>query len=95
MHWVDGPQSSEAGEMVIHERHRHRYEVNPACISALEDQGLQFIAKDDKAERMEILELRDHPWFVGVQFHPEYISKVLKPSRPILGFLAASAGCLS
>jgi len=42
---------------------------------------------------MEILELRDHPWFVGVQFHPEYLSRVLEPSRPYLGFLAASAGC--
>jgi len=43
---------------------------------------------------METLRLKDHQWFVEVHFHPEYLSKVLKPSRPQLGFLAASAFCL-
>lgn len=43
---------------------------------------------------MEILELQDHPWFVGTQYHPEYLSRVLRPSKPYLGFVAASAGCL-
>ena len=43
---------------------------------------------------MEIVELKDHPWFVGVQFHPEYLSRVLRPSPPYLGFMAASAGIL-
>ena len=43
---------------------------------------------------MEIIELEDHPWFVGVQFHPEYLSRVLVPSKPYLGFIAASAGIL-
>ncbi|KAI9782336.1 MAG: CTP synthase ura7 [Geoglossum umbratile] len=78
----------------ILERHRHRYEVNPQYIDRLAEGGLEFIGKDDKGERMEILELRDHPWFVGVQFHPEYLSRVLHPSKPYLGFVAASAGCL-
>ncbi|KAJ9639391.1 CTP synthase ura7 [Coniosporium tulheliwenetii] len=72
------------------ERHRHRYEVNPDYIKRLEAGGLIFIGKDDKAERMEIIEFKDHPWFVGVQFHPEYLSRVLDPSRPYLGFVAAS-----
>ena len=79
---------------VILERHRHRYEVNPAYIDRLTAEGLNFIGKDDKGVRMEIIELKDHPWYVGVQFHPEFLSRVLHPSRPILGFLAASAGCL-
>lgn len=79
---------------VILERHRHRYEVNPKYIERLTSHGLSFIGKDDKGERMEILELRDHPWFVGVQFHPEYLSRVLEPSKPYLGFVAASSGCL-
>ncbi|MCJ1410661.1 CTP synthase ura7 [Ptychographa xylographoides] len=79
---------------VILERHRHRYEVNPEYIERLLSNGLHFIGKDDSGERMEILELRDHPWFVGVQFHPEYLSRVLEPSKPYLGFVAASAGCL-
>ena len=79
---------------VINERHRHRYEVNPEFIERLESQGLTFVGKDDKNERMEVIELKDHPWYVGVQFHPEYLSRVLDPSRPYLGFVAASAGYL-
>lgn len=78
----------------IDERHRHRYEVNPEYVDRLGDAGLNFIGKDEKGERMEVLELKDHPWFVGVQFHPEYLSRVLSPSKPFLGFVAASAGVL-
>jgi CTP synthase len=83
-----------AGKEEILERHRHRYEVNPAYIERIEKGGLTFIGKDDKGERMEVIELKDHPWYVGVQFHPEYLSRVLDPSRPYLGFVAASAGLL-
>jgi CTP synthase len=79
-------------EPAILERHRHRYEVNPDYIDRLS--GLNFIGKDDKGERMEIIELKDHPFFVGVQFHPEYLSRVLRPSPPYLGFVAACAGVL-
>jgi CTP synthase len=78
----------------INERHRHRYEVNPEYIDRLAQSGLHFIGKDNKGERMEIIELKDHPYFVGVQFHPEYLSRVLNPSKPYLGFVAASAGML-
>ena len=78
----------------INERHRHRFEVNPAYIDQLQAKGLTFIGKDDTGVRMEVIELKDHPWFVGVQFHPEYISRVLHPSKPYLGFIAASAGML-
>lgn len=85
---------STASPLIISERHRHRYEVNPSYIDRLTARGLSFVGKDDSGERMEILELKDHPWFVGVQFHPEYLSRVLRPSKPYLGFLAASSGCL-
>lgn len=78
----------------INERHRHRYEVNPNYIDQLQEKGLTFIGKDETGVRMEIIELKDHPWFVGVQFHPEYLSRVLVPSRPYLGFIAAAAGML-
>jgi CTP synthase len=82
------------GVGTVEERHRHRYEVNPDYIVKLEQGGMDFIGKDDKGERMEIVELKGHPFFVGVQFHPEYLSRVLKPSPPYLGFVAASAGLL-
>ena len=82
------------GAGTINERHRHRYEVNPEYIKQLSDAGMNFIGKDDKGERMEIVELKEHPFFVGVQFHPEYLSRVLKPSPPYLGFVAASCGLL-
>jgi CTP synthase len=75
----------------VNERHRHRYEVNPEYIDRLSAAGLNFIGKDDKGERMEIV---DHPFFVGVQYHPEFMSRVLRPSPPYLGFVAASAGIL-
>ncbi|CAH0015571.1 unnamed protein product [Clonostachys rhizophaga] len=78
----------------ILERHRHRYEVNPGMVEQIESSGLAFVGKDTKGERMEIIEIKDHPWFVGVQFHPEYLSRVLSCSRTVLGFFAASAGCL-
>lgn len=83
-----------AGKPEILERHRHRYEVNPEYIERLEKGGLSFVGKDEAGERMEVVEIKDHPWFVGVQFHPEYLSRVLDPSRPYLGFVAASAGML-
>lgn len=79
----------------INERHRHRYEVNPDYIERLQEKGLTFIGKDETGVRMEIIELKDHPWFVGVQFHPEYLSRVLHPSKPYLGFVASAAGMLS
>jgi CTP synthase len=72
------------------ERHRHRYEVNPAEVARLEASGLTFVGKDERGERMQILELRDHPFFVGLQPHPEFCSRPLNPSPPFLGFVAAA-----
>lgn len=76
------------------ERHRHRYEVNPKLIARIEAEGLHFVGKDESEQRMEIIELKDHKFYVGTQYHPEYCSKVLDPSRPFLGLVAASAGIL-
>ena len=75
----------------VFERHRHRYEVNIDMVDQLEKAGMIFVGKDTTMQRMEIMELRDHPYFVGVQFHPEYTSRPLKPSVPYLGLLLASA----
>ncbi|KAH6685868.1 CTP synthase [Plectosphaerella plurivora] len=81
--------------LIVHERHRHRYEVDPAYVQTLESNGLHLVGRDETGIRTEVVEIRDHTWFVGVQFHPEYTSKVLGPNRCILGFFAACAGCLA
>ncbi|XP_047332502.1 CTP synthase 2-like [Impatiens glandulifera] len=78
----------------IDERHRHRYEVNPDMIEKFEDAGLSFIGKDESGQRMEIVELLDHPYFIGVQFHPEFKSRPGKPSPLFLGLIAAACGQL-
>ncbi|XP_075231690.1 CTP synthase isoform X2 [Lycorma delicatula] len=82
------------GKDRIEERHRHRYEVNPEFVSQLEAAGLKFVAKDEQKERMEILELKGHPYYVATQFHPEYLSRPLAPSPPFLGLILASCGKL-
>ncbi|KAF5910276.1 hypothetical protein HPG69_014508 [Diceros bicornis minor] len=78
----------------LEERHRHRFEVNPVLKKCLEDQGLKFVGQDVGGERMEIVELEDHPFFVGVQYHPEFLSRPIKPSPPYFGLLLASVGRL-
>ncbi|EYU43611.1 hypothetical protein MIMGU_mgv1a003214mg [Erythranthe guttata] len=78
----------------IDERHRHRYEVNPDMVQRLEDAGLSFTGKDESGRRMEIVEVSNHPYFVGVQFHPEFKSRPGKPSALFLGLVAAATGQL-
>lgn len=70
---------------VIEERHRHRYEVNPEYIERLEAAGLRFVGKDETKTRMEVAVVDNHPYYVTVQFHPEYLSRPLSPSPPFLG----------
>ena len=71
----------------ISERHRHRYEVNPDMVESIEKSGLSFVGKDTKGERMEVVEIRDHPWFVGVQFHPNISAESWRPAGPSWGSL--------
>lgn len=78
----------------IEERHRHRYEVNPSYIKQFEDSGMQFVGRDVEGKRMEVMEIKGHPYFVGVQYHPEYISRPVRPSPPYLGLILASIGKL-
>ncbi|XP_053693745.1 CTP synthase-like [Sabethes cyaneus] len=78
----------------IEERHRHRYEINPQYVAQLEEKGMQFVGHDSEKTRMEIIELKDHPYYVATQFHPEYLSRPLKPSPPFLGLILASVGKL-
>ncbi|WP_049922706.1 glutamine hydrolyzing CTP synthase [Halopiger djelfimassiliensis] len=75
------------GDTSCSERHRHRYEVNPEYFDQFEDEPLVF--SGTAGNRMEILELEDHPYFVGTQFHPEYKSRPGQPSPPFVGLVAA------
>uniref|UniRef100_A0A674D7Z3 CTP synthase n=1 Tax=Salmo trutta TaxID=8032 RepID=A0A674D7Z3_SALTR len=78
----------------VDERHRHRFEVNPELKDHFEGKGFHFVGQDVEGERMEVIELDDHPYFVGVQYHPEFTSRPIKPSPPYFGLLLASAGKL-
>ena len=78
------------GATTISERHRHRYEVNSAYIEPLERQGLVFSGMSPDGLLPEIVERPDHPWFVGVQFHPELKSKPFDPHPLFAGFVAAA-----
>ncbi|CCH61804.1 hypothetical protein TBLA_0F02650 [Henningerozyma blattae CBS 6284] len=98
-YFQDGTEASTIKKLYgskdsVSERHRHRYEINPNLIKDLEENGLVFVGRDETGNRCEIFELKNHPYFVGTQYHPEYTSKVLVPSRPFLGLVAASAGIL-
>jgi len=81
-------------EQFIEERHRHRYEVNPEMVPQLEEQGLRFVGIDESGDRMEVVELQGHPFYVGAQFHPEFKSRPRKPSPLFLGLCLAAAGRL-
>ena len=72
------------------ERHRHRYEVNPDYIDELEEEDLVFSGRSKSGNRMEILELPEHPFFVGTQFHPEFRSRPGDPSPPFVGLVDAA-----
>ncbi len=78
------------GDETIHERHRHRYEFNNAYRERLEAAGLSIGGTNPERDLVEIVELRDHPWFVGVQFHPEFKSRPTAPHPLFREFIAAA-----
>ncbi|OVA16828.1 CTP synthase [Macleaya cordata] len=78
----------------VDERHRHRYEVNPEYTDKFEAANLKFVGRDESGKRMEILELPSHPFYVGVQFHPEFKSRPGRPSALFLGLILAASGQL-
>jgi CTP synthase len=77
-------------EPTIHERHRHRYEVNNAYRERLVDAGLVVCGTFQEGRLVEIVELPDHPWFVASQFHPEFKSRPTRPAPLFCGFVAAA-----
>lgn len=75
---------------VIHERHRHRYEVNHDYVQLLQDAGLTISGRHPETGLTEIVEIHDHPWYIGVQFHPEFQSKVFMPHPLFFSFIEAA-----
>ncbi|UYH51890.1 CTP synthase [Candidatus Kirkpatrickella diaphorinae] len=78
------------GETTVRERHRHRYEVNVHYRDALEATGLRFAGMSPDGVLPETIEYPDHPWFIGVQYHPEYLSKPFAPHPLFAGFIEAA-----
>ena len=78
------------GATEIRERHRHRYEFNQAYLEPLEERGLVVSGKTPDGKFVEIAELPDHPWFIAVQYHPEFKSKPLAPHPLFRDFVRAS-----
>ncbi|MFO7297295.1 MAG: CTP synthase [Pseudomonadota bacterium] len=78
------------GTTVISERHRHRYEVNPKYLQRLEEAGLFFSGMSPDGLLPETIEYPDHPWFIGVQFHPELKSRPFDPHPLFKSFIAAA-----
>ncbi len=78
------------GSTDISERHRHRYEVNVNYVEQLEEAGLKFSGMSPDGKLPEIVEYENHPWFVGVQFHPELKSKPFEPHPIFVSFIEAA-----
>lgn len=78
------------GSELIYERHRHRYEFNNAFRSKLTEAGLKIAGISPDERLVEIIEVPDHPWFTGVQFHPEFKSRPNKPHRLFADFIRAA-----
>ena len=87
----EGTNSHRAyGSTKISERHRHRFELNNAYRRQLEQAGLVMAGVNDKLDQVEIVEIPGHPWFVGVQYHPEFKTRPLTPHPLFRDFIAAA-----
>jgi len=78
------------GDTIINERHRHRYEFNNKYLHLIEEAGMKAVGVNPDSELVEVIELKDHPWFLGVQYHPELKSTVLNPHPLFVGFVEAA-----
>ena len=74
----------------LNERHRHRYEFNNKYMKEMEEKGLVISGINEKLNLVETIEVKDHPWFIGVQFHPELKSRVMK-AHPLFNSFIESA----
>ncbi|MGC9024338.1 MAG: glutamine amidotransferase-related protein, partial [Chloroflexia bacterium] len=88
---VPGTRAAAAyGVELVHERHRHRFEFNNRYREALQEAGLIVAGTSPDGRLVEIAELRDHPWFVGTQFHPEFRSRPTRPHPLFRDFIGAA-----
>jgi CTP synthase len=88
---VPGTRSAAAyGQDLIYERHRHRWEVNNRYLDGFAEAGLIVAGTSPDGRLVEIMELEDHPWFVGVQFHPEFKSRPTRPHPLFRDFVRAA-----
>ncbi|KIQ93077.1 CTP synthase [Anoxybacillus thermarum] len=88
---VEGTKAYEAyQDEVIYERHRHRYEFNNEYRTLMEENGFVFSGTSPDGRLVEIIELKDHPWFVAAQFHPEFTSRPTRPQPLFREFIRAS-----
>jgi CTP synthase len=78
------------GREMIMERHRHRYEANPAYRCELEEKGLMVSGLSPDGKLAEIVEIKDHPFFMATQFHPELKTRPFRPHPLFLGFIKAA-----
>ena len=78
------------GTDLVHERHRHRYEFNNAFKDVLAEKGLVYSGVSPDDSLVEIVELKDHPWFLGCQFHPEFKSRPVQPHPLFRDFIRAA-----
>jgi CTP synthase len=86
----DSLSGNAYGQPNIQERHRHRWEFNNKYLAQFETNGMHAVGKNPDADLVEIVELQDHPWFVGVQFHPELKSTVERPHPLFVAFVGAA-----
>jgi CTP synthase len=90
-HLLEGSRAREAyGRSVIYERHRHRYEVNNQLLPALLRAGMLVTGRSEDGQLVEMVELPDHPWFVGCQFHPEFTSTPRDGHPLFISFIQAA-----
>ena len=78
------------GKVEIKERHRHRFEFNNQYLESYEKAGMMLVGVNKEDNLVEMIELKDHPWFIAVQFHPEYRSTVANPHPLFVNFVAAA-----
>jgi CTP synthase len=78
------------GLLEIHERHRHRFEVNNLYRKQMEENGLVVSGENPELDLVEMIEVKEHPWYIGVQFHPELKSRIVKAHPLFRNFIAAA-----